>query len=138
MMGAKVGYQPGCYSIYRRHGNKTVSTSSKIRHLKSQLIINRKVENNLIKSGKFFTKYQKSLAQSYFLIAREYIEINPSIYTELLRKVFFLDPNFKAISTNRTAIYSLAQNILGFKKIEKLVFTIKIIKKLLRGCLKSG
>ena len=89
MMGAKVGYQPGCDSIYRRHSNKTVSTSSKIGHLKSQLIINRKVENNLIKSGKFFTKYQKSLAQSYFLIAREYVEINPSIYTELLRKVFF-------------------------------------------------
>ena len=130
MIEAKVGYQPGCHSIYRRHGNETVSTSSKTRHLKSQLIINRKVENNLIKSGKFFTRYQKSLAQSYFLIAREYIEIDPSIYKELLRKVFLLDPDFKAVSKNRTAIYSLTQNILGFRKLEKLVFTIKIIKKL--------
>lgn len=132
MSGARIGYQPGCYSIYRRYGNVTVSTSSKTRHLESQLLINRKIENRLNQSGKFSERYQKALAQSYFLIAREYIEVNPSSYKKLLRKTLSLDPHFRANPKNRTAIYRFIQNIVGFREFERLVFTIKFIKKLVR------
>ncbi len=126
--GAKIGYQPGCHSIYRRYGNVTVSTSSKTRRLESQLLINRKIENSLNQSGRLSERYQKALAQSYFLIARECIEVDPSSYKELLRKTLSLNPGFKADSTNRTAIYSFIQDILGFRELEKLIFTIKFIK----------
>ncbi len=129
MSGAKVAYQSGCHSIYRRYGNVTVSTSSKTKHLESQIIVNKKVESNLRQSGKFFTKYQKALAESYFLIARGYIEVNPDTYEEILRKVMLLDPNFQAGSTNRTIIYSFVQSVLGFEKLEKMVYMIKLVKK---------
>lgn len=131
MNGAKVGYQPGCHAIYRRHGNVTVSTSSQTRHLESQLIVNRKAEQNLIRSGQFSSAYQQAIAQSYFLIARRYMEIDPSIYKKLLEKVFTLNPNFQADSTNRTALYSSIQNILGFRKLERLVFNLKSTKKII-------
>ena len=129
MSDAKVGYQPGCHSIYRRYGNTTVSTSSKTRHLESQLLVNRKVENNLTRSGKFSPRYQKAMAESYFLIARGYLEIDPNIYKEILKKVFSLHPDFQA-GTNRTALYSLMQNIFGFRKLEYIVFRIKSTKRL--------
>ena len=130
--GASVVYQPGCYSVYRRYGNVTVSSSSKTRYIENQLIINRKVENNLDRLGKLSKKNKEALAQSYFLLARAYIKIAPDKYQELLNKVFSLYPDFKAHSDNRTVIYILAQNIFGFKMLEKLVFLSKYSQNLLK------
>lgn len=133
MSGAKVAYQPGCYSIYRRYGNITVSSSSKTRYLENQLLINKKVENQLSQSGKLSNKYKQALAQSYFLLARAYIEISPNNYKKLINKVLSLSPDFKAHSANRTGIYSLLQNILGFRIVEKLVFIFKYFIVLIKN-----
>ena len=133
MSGAKVAYQPGCYSIYRRYGNVTVSSSSKTRYLENQLLINRKVENNLNQSGKLSKKYKQALAQSYFLLARAYLEIAPNRYQELLNKVFSLSPNFKAHSANRTVMYIFIQNIFGFRMLERLVFLFKHSQLLIKN-----
>jgi glycosyltransferase involved in cell wall biosynthesis len=128
MSGAKVAYQPGCYSIYRRYGNVTVSSASKTTYLNSQVFINMKVENRLKRAGDFSNKYQEALAQSYFRLARFSIEINSDIYRNLLKKVLCLSPNFKPQSIHRTKIYTVIQNILGFEKLESLVFVMKNTK----------
>jgi glycosyltransferase involved in cell wall biosynthesis len=125
MSGAKVGYQPGCYSIYRRYGNVTVSTASKTRYLENHLKILMKNEKVLSQRGLLNPVYKDALAQSYFIIARNYLYSDFSKYTELLKKVLELSPNFTAKSTERTVWYSLAQKILGFRYLEKLVALIK-------------
>lgn len=130
MSGAKVVYQPGCYSIYRRYGDVTVSTSSKVRYLESHLYIIENVEQKLLARGELSTKYCHALAQSYFSIARGYLNINSSLYTKFLDKTLTLCPNFQPASTERTVIYNLAQNVFGFRKIEKVVFLIKLVKTL--------
>jgi glycosyltransferase involved in cell wall biosynthesis len=123
--GAKVGYQPGCYSIYRRYGNVTVSTSSKTRYLESHQIILEKAERTLAAEGKLSQSYRDAMAQSYFMLARGHLEFDPSQYFKLLDKTLALSPNFQASSADRTAAYTLAQKLLGFRNLERIVFLIK-------------
>lgn len=129
MNGAHVAYQPGCYSIYRRYGNVTVSTSSKTRSLENQTLILEKAEQNLIKLEKLSVKYKNALAQSYFLIARGYLNnAQPILYLKFLDKVLTLSPNFRAKSSDRTKVYNFAQKIFGFRRIEKITFIVKRLK----------
>lgn len=125
---AKVGYQPGCYSIYRRYGNVTVSTSSKTRYLQSHQIILEKAERTLAAAGKLSQGYRDAMAQSYFMLARGYLEFDPPQYFKLLDKTLALSPNFQANSADRTAAYTLAQKLFGFRNLEKIVFLIKQIR----------
>jgi len=128
MNGANVAYQPGCYSIYRRYGNVTVSTSSRARSLESHYLIVSRVEQKLRATSQLTTIYQKALAQSYFTLARKYIETEPQKYKELLNKVLSLHPTFRANSKDRTIFYNLVQNILGFRRLEQLVVFFKRLK----------
>ncbi|WP_026733926.1 glycosyltransferase [Fischerella sp. PCC 9605] len=128
MSGAKVVYQAGCYSIYRRYGNVTVSTSSRVRCLESHLYILENTEQKLLEIGKLSTKYRHALAQSYFMIARGYLHIDYSKYLNFLDKTLTLCPQFKANSADRTAIYNLAQNIFGFRRLEQFVVWLKRFK----------
>ncbi|NJN58620.1 MAG: glycosyltransferase [Leptolyngbyaceae cyanobacterium SL_5_9] len=128
MSGAKVGYQPGCYSIYRRYGNVTVSTSSKTRYLESHQMILEKAEQTLSAEGRLSQSYKDAMAQSYFMLARGYLEVDPSQYFKLLERTLTLSPKFQANSVDRTAAYTLAQRILGFRNLERIVFLIKQIK----------
>lgn len=130
--GAHIAYQPGCYSIYRRYGNVTVSTSSKARYLENHCMILEKFERSLIEQENFSVKYQHAIAQSYFLIARGYLNIEPALYAKYLKKVSTLCPNFQAKSSDRTAIYNLFQKIFGFWKLEKLTFLAKRINFLFK------
>lgn len=128
MNGAAVIYQPGCYSIYRRHGNVTVSTSSRTRYLESHYLIISRAEQKLKATHQLTSTYQQALAQSYFRLARKYLDIDTQKYTELLNKALFLHPTFKANAKDRTIIYNLAQNILGFHRLEQLVVFLKRLK----------
>ena len=125
MNGAKVVYQPGCYSIYRRYGNTTVSTSSKSKYLESHLYIVKNVEQKLSEMGKLSNSYRCAIAQSYFKLARCYLTTNYVKYSELLDKVLILCPNFKPDSRDRTIIYNLAQNVMGFPRLEKITVWFK-------------
>lgn len=125
MSGAKVGYQPGCYSIYRRYGNITVSTSSASRFLESHQMILEKAEQTLLEEGKLSQKYRDAMAQSYFMLARRYLEFNSTQYFKLLEKTLTLSPNFQASSANRTTAYMFAQKVFGFQRFEKFVFLLK-------------
>lgn len=126
----KFAYQSGCYSLYRRYGNVTVSTFSKTRYLESHYYIFMKAENNLLRRSNFCEKYRKALAQSYFLLAREYLKIDISKYKSLLDKTLTLDPKFQANRKDRTYLYNIAQKIFGFRNFEKLVFLLKVVQNM--------
>lgn len=129
MSGAKVGYQPECDSIYRRYGNVTVSSSSKTKYLESHITILEKYESRLEKENKLSKTYKDALAQSYFVIARSYLEINPARYDHFLKKALSLSPKFQAQASERTAFYILLQKVLGFRNIEWLIVTLKNLRK---------
>lgn len=127
MNNAKVVYQPGCYSIYRRYGNVTVSSSSVTKYLESHYQIVQKAEQTLSQQKKLTAKYRCALAQSYFVMARKYLLIEPAKYYQFKNKALTLCPQFKPDSKHRTSVYNLAQNVLGFKNAETIISTTKFI-----------
>lgn len=127
--GAKAAYQPGCYSIYRRYGNVTVSTFSKSRWLENHCLLMEKAEIKLFRFGKLSLNYRQALAKSYFSLARESLELDYLQYLRLLEKTLILFPEFQ-LNSNR-AIYKLTQSICGFRKTERLAcFILLLVKKL--------
>jgi glycosyltransferase involved in cell wall biosynthesis len=124
---AKVVYQPGCYSIYRRHGNVTVSTLSKSLWVKSHCLVLEKAEKKLLQLNKLSMKYRCALAKSYFELGRESLFIDYSQYLQLLEKALTIFPDFKANS--RRGVYKFAQNICGFRQTEKIACRILFVKR---------
>jgi glycosyltransferase involved in cell wall biosynthesis len=127
MGGAKVAYQPGCDSIYRRYGSVTVSTFSKSRWLKSHHFVLTKAENKLLQSNKLSIKYRHALAKGYFDLARESLFVDYSDYLRFLDIALNVFPEFQGNS--KRAIYKLVQNILGFRRTEKIACYALFVKK---------
>lgn len=126
MNGAKIVYQPGCYSVYRLHDKTTVS-SCLARCLENHRLILEKVETKLSQLDKLSIKYRQALAKSYFAMARESLKINYLQYLRFLEKTLLLFPEFKANSSR--AVYNLTQNICGFRRTERLACFILLIAK---------
>ncbi|TVP59427.1 MAG: glycosyltransferase [Nodularia sp. (in: Bacteria)] len=127
MNKATVVYQPGCYSIYRRHGSVTVSTSSKTRWLKNHYIVLEKIEKQLLQSNKLSMKYRHALAKSYFDLAREALFIDYSQYLIFLEEALALFPEFNGNS--KRAVYKFVQKILGFRQTERIACRVLFVKK---------
>jgi glycosyltransferase involved in cell wall biosynthesis len=126
--GAKVVYQPGCYSVYRRYGNVTVSSSSKSRWIQCQMIVLKKVEKKLLKLNKLSNKYRCAMAQCYFELAREALKSDYyKLYLKLIEEVLITYPDFKKKS--RKAIYNIVQNICGFRQCERIAFYVLLTHK---------
>ena len=132
MGGAQVVYQPGCDSVYRRYGNVTVSSASQERYIENHLRILEKYEARLSQEQRLSDTYKDALAQSYFIIARKYLETNPALYSQFLERTLSLSPKFQAQGSERTFLYSLVQKLVGFRKLEFLVVTLKNLVKKLR------
>ncbi|AFZ04326.1 glycosyltransferase family 2 protein [Calothrix sp. PCC 6303] len=126
--GAKVDYQPGCYSIYRRYGNITVSTRSKEFWISSHLLVLNKSEQQLIKLNRLSTNYHQAIALSYFYLAREVLLIDYSAYLELLEQALLHFPKFK--NKNKSLIYQILQNYLGFRQTERIACYVLLLNKL--------
>ncbi|MEA5502348.1 glycosyltransferase [Halotia wernerae UHCC 0503] len=122
----KVVYQSGCYSIYRRYGSATVSTSSKSRWLKSHYLVLEKVERQLLQNNKLSIKYRHALAKSYFELARESLSTDYSQYLSFLEETLALFPEFKANS--KRPVYKIVQDILGFRQTERIACQILLVK----------
>ncbi len=117
MTGAGIRYQPGCYSVYRRYGDVTVSTASLQRWLDNQWRLLEKAESKLNDTNRLSVKYRQSLARSYFYIARNYYDIDRSKYAQLIRKVRSLDPSFRP---DGSIFYRWVQHALGFELADML------------------
>jgi glycosyltransferase involved in cell wall biosynthesis len=127
MNGAKVEYQPGCYSIYRHYGNVTVSTSSKSNWIASHCVVMEKAERKLLTVDKLSANYRRALASCYFALARDALFIDYSQYLQLLEAALTRYPNFEGNS--QKPIYNKIRRIFGFRRTEKIVCWILILKK---------
>jgi len=109
--GANFAYQPGCYSVYRRYGNITVSTQNYARWCDShaQILENSraslKAKNNLQK------KYKTALAESHFELARRYFDRDRNLYKYHLSLAKELNPD---LQPNESGLYNLYAKFLGF------------------------
>lgn len=131
MSGAKVVYQPGCYSVYRRYGSVTVSTASKPRWVENHCNVLKKVEKKLLQQYQqnIPINYRRALAHGYFELARDYMYIDYSEYLRLVDKSLSLCPDFKRKTHRR--FYKLIQDILGFRLCERCVHRILLVKSFL-------
>lgn len=132
---AKFAYQPSCDSIYRRYGNKTVSTASKIRWLENHCLVVEKAEQKLSRLGRFSPRYRQALAQFYYDVAREHLyreypqkidAFSYNKYLQFLEKSLRLSPDFKA---DNGILFNLLQKVLGFRRTER--FTVFLKKNIL-------
>lgn len=115
MQGAKVAYQPGNESIYRRYGNVTVSTANKALLVASFCIVLKKAENRLIAANKLSFKYLYALAKAYSVIAINYkADIGPLLHRSLLIKSSIL---FTKFTLKKATIKS---NCQAFKSVSIL------------------
>ena len=113
-----IRYQPGCYSIYRRWGNFTISTSNRPLWLESNCLVLEKAEKLLADSDELSTRYKQALAESYFALSRNYYDLDRETYASLMDKVFSLNPNFTP--GRESLCYRVAQKTFGFRLAEKL------------------
>ena len=123
MSGALVKYQPGCHSVYRRHGNTSVSTSSKERYLANHVKILEKYEQKLASQGKLNELYKDAIAQNFFVIARKYFYVDRQNYKKYIDRVLNLSPNFMPQNSERTVTYNLLKVLFGFKLTERLTMS---------------
>lgn len=86
--GAKAVYSPGCYSIYRRHGSHTVSTSNHAVWIASHWQLMEKAEANLRRRHSLSMRYRLALARSY-LSKWKYMfsQIGIGEYPRLVRRI---------------------------------------------------
>ena len=127
MSGAKFVYQPGCYSIYRRYGNVTVSTSNLRLWRDNHFLLMEKAEIKLNQLSKLSHRYRQALAECYFeRISGERNNIDYSQYLWALDKIVSLCPDFRGESN--APGYHIAQKIIGFKNTEIIY---KLTKQLL-------
>ena len=117
MTDAKIAYQPGCYSIYRRYGHDTVSTGSRMRWLDNHCRVLDKAAAALNAAERMKSEYRRALASSYFHLARNYFDRDRKKYRETMEKVLMLEPKFQP---RESAIYGLAKRMFGFSAAESL------------------
>jgi len=126
MNGAKVVYQPGYYSFYRKHGKTTVSTSNKKVWLESHFLVMEKAEVQLAQLDRLSLNYRQALAQGYFLKYRNSRYVDYSRQLWILRKILFLYPEFKV---ENSAVYNFIQSHFGFLVAELIVIFKRRMKK---------
>jgi glycosyltransferase involved in cell wall biosynthesis len=117
MTGARIAYQSGCHSIYRRYGHDTVSTGSRIRWLDNHGRVLDKAVAALKARDRLKQDYRYDLALSYFSLARNYFDLDRKKYEEAMAKVFALEPGF---CPQESRLYNAVQRCLGFRAAERL------------------
>ncbi len=125
--GAKVKYQSGCYSIYRRYGDVTVSTCSKPRWIACHCQVLEKTESKLSDLQRLSNNYRRAMAACYFDLARTALFIDYSLYLKLVDAALTRFPDFEGNSNRR--FYHLIRTIIGFRRTERIICLILITKK---------
>jgi len=112
LANAKFTYQPGCYSVYRRYGKETVSTSNQRVWVENHFQLMKKAEEKLLEKNGFSVNYRRALAQSYFSKATSWcLYLNHTDYLSTLKKVQSLHDEFNPASSS---IYGFLQRFFGF------------------------
>lgn len=120
--GEIIEYQSGCYSIYRKYGAITVSTSDKLLWMESHFWLMRKAEAKLDKINKLSSEYRLALACGYYaksMLYNSYLPLARDIW--VLRKITTLYPGF---IEEKSPLYNLTQKTFGFF-VAELIFRLK-------------
>lgn len=133
MAGAVFSYEPGCYSIYRRHGNLTVSTATTRLWLDTTRQVLERFEADLRGEGQLGPSRRDALARTYFYIARKYYPYDPSMYHHLLRKCRDLGCAF---AKDQPMSYQIAQRLLGYEGAELVAAGKRKASSILKTLLK--
>ena len=140
----KIRYQAGCYFIYRKHGDVTVSSSNLGRWVENHCISLKKSEIALARIGRLTEKYRAALATGYFGLARgtcytidaQYSYANyEKMLVGLLNKTLDLCPQFNV--ADETPVFKALQQLFGFKFATRLLFPIRLVIHYLKSKLKS-
>jgi len=121
-----IAYIPVCQSVYRRHGDVTLSTSNRRLWLDAHLRTLVNIENILLERSVIEKKYKKAMAGSYFFLARNYFRFDSSIYDDLIKKVNILCSDFVP---EETILYNLTWRFVGFKRAEQLALLKSKMKR---------
>ncbi len=123
LSGAKIRYQTGCYSIYRRYGAVTVSSSNLGRWVESHCITLKKAELALARTSRLTEEYRTALATGYIEVARTLANYDSpgtivratyaKILDGLINKILELCPHFQAV--DETSLFIMLDWLLGFK-----------------------
>lgn len=115
MGGASVIYQSSCDSIYRRHGNTSISQSSRERWLLNHKLVCEKAERRLSAEKRLTPEYRSALARSYFFLARDYYSRDRQAAIQLHDKVQVLEPAFRP---SHSKVYDFLYQAFGFETAE--------------------
>ena len=126
----KIVYQPGCHSIYRRHGNETISTSKPERLFRALLRVVEKTHQLLQAGNRLTAGYRYALSHAYFYCARNLFKYDAKLAADLLKLCYELNPEFKP---EETTGYNLLFNTLGFDRAERLAGLKRNVAKLVNA-----
>ncbi len=130
MAGADLRYQPGCFSIYRRYGNVTVSTADPTRRLYYQGCLLEEIQQKFEARGWLTGTYREALAQFYYRQARSYYGSDPATYELWRAKSYSLDPNLVPLGSSA---YNVLRRCLGVAAAERLTY----LKRSVEGRIQS-
>jgi glycosyltransferase involved in cell wall biosynthesis len=114
---ADVRYQPGCDSVYRRHGAQTLSTANPEQSAKNALLVLGSAETELAAREELSPAYRAALAQSYYQLARGYYDSERNEYERLLTRARSLAPAFQP---RETRLHAFVRRSLGFRAADRL------------------
>lgn len=116
MAGADIRYQPGCYTVYRRYGAVTVSTSNELRWRQNHERLLDKARKQLDERGGLTRGHKQALAVSYFHLARNYYcKVDRGKQMQLYETVLALDPQFRP---QESRLYRTVYRLFGFRTAE--------------------
>ena len=121
---------PVLCSIYRRYGNATISTGNRPMWLENNLRVVQKAETALVDGGRLSPAYARALARSFFILARNYYDLDRVRYRALLQKVLSLNPDFRP---KESLPYRLVQRFIGFEPAERFASLKRRLVKRLRS-----
>lgn len=116
LSGGVARYQPGCASIYRRYGAVTVSTSNLDRWLRChQRVLEGAVDR--MRANGSLDVYRVEVAGCYFNLARNYYELDRTMFRMNLAMALKIWPEFKP---DGSWWYKTTQGIVGYEVAEYL------------------
>lgn len=126
MSGARISYQPGCYSIYRRHSS-SITGSRPMQWIQGQVLVVDNAKEKLIAKNRLTPAYRQAIATSYFKLSRHAFRLDTKLHAQLLQKALAVVPDFKSV--NEPSLYKMVQNVIGFRRTEHLVGMYRLLRK---------
>jgi len=115
--GGRLGYLPGCHSLYRRHSALTVSRADPVQWLTARVALLEKAEATLRGAGALTTQRLEALGRSYLRLARWWWEHDRDEARRLHARACELGP---ALEPDASRAYRAMLAVAGFDRTEQI------------------